>query len=113
MSIFADSLRPFWLEGLNDISGHFKKDIGGWICDEEFQVYSEVRAAEFTLNMSEPEELLEAYAAEVNRIAIASFETMNTLQRSVRIKKINCVACDTDLLFCILRSPYFDANDWH
>ena len=34
VSPLAEALRPFWLAGLNDVSGHQRKELKGWINDE-------------------------------------------------------------------------------
>jgi hypothetical protein len=81
MSILANVIRPLWLRGLNDISGVHVKGIDGWICDEEYQIYSPVTATSFVLNVANPEPLLEAYASDINRIAVASFETPDSIVR--------------------------------
>ena len=81
MSILANVIRPLWLRGLNDISGMHIKGIDGWICDEEYQIYAPVTATSFVLNVANPEPLLEAYASEINRIAVASFETPDSVVR--------------------------------
>ena len=87
MSILGEVIRPFWLPGLNDVSGMHVKGLGGWICDEEYQVYSPVTSTSFVLNVANPEPLLEAYSADINRIAVASFETPNSLIRSSTFPK--------------------------
>jgi hypothetical protein len=81
MSILANVIRPLWLRGLNDISGMHIKGIDGWICDEEYQIYTPVTLTSFALNVANPEPLLEAYASEINRIAVASFETPDSIVR--------------------------------
>jgi hypothetical protein len=81
MSILANVIRPLWLRGLNDISGMHVKGTDGWICDEEYQIYAPVTATSFVLNVANLEPLLEAYASEINRIAVASFETPDSIVR--------------------------------
>lgn len=81
MSILANIIRPLWLRGLNDVSGMHIKGIDGWICDEEYQIYAPVSATSFVLHVANPEPLLEAYASEINRIAVASFETPDSIVR--------------------------------
>ncbi len=77
MSIIADALRPFWLPGINNVTGKTLKDIGGWICDENYQIYDPVATSGFSLHVFSIEPMCEAFAAEVTRIATAAFETMN------------------------------------
>lgn len=79
MSILANVIRPHWLRGLNNISGMHIKGVDGWICDEEYQIYAPVTATSFVLNVANPEPLLEAYASEINRIAVAGFETPDSI----------------------------------
>lgn len=87
MSVLGDVTRPFWLPGLNEVSGNHIKGIGGWICDEEYQIYSPPGATKFALNVSYSAPLLQAYAAEINRISVAAFETMSELSRPLRFPK--------------------------
>jgi hypothetical protein len=82
MSIFGEVIRPFWLPGLNEVSGNYIKEIGGWICDEEYQIYNLPTEKKFVLNVSRQGPLLEAFAADVNRISVAAFETPDSLVRS-------------------------------
>lgn len=82
MPMVADILRPFWLPGLNEISGFPLKGIGGWICDEEYQIYQPLTELGFVLTVSTIDPLLEAYASEITKIATASFETPDNIVRS-------------------------------
>jgi hypothetical protein len=79
VSRLADALRPFWLAGLNDVAGRCQKELRGWLNDERFQVYTVPNENSFTLSVSDPLPLLEAYAAEINRISTASSETMASI----------------------------------
>ena len=72
----AEAFRTFWLPGLNDVSGHQRKELKSWINDENFQVYVAPMETSFTLNVSESLPVLQAYAAEISRISTASVETM-------------------------------------
>lgn len=82
MSIIGEVIRPFWLPGLNEVAGNYVKGIGGWICDEDYQIYSPPTESTFTLTVSKQGPLLEAFAADINRISTAAFETPNNLVRS-------------------------------
>jgi hypothetical protein len=82
MSNIESSLRAFWLPGLNAVSGKVFKGLGGWIADEEYQIFSPLRQDSFTLSLSAPDQLLFAIAADVNRCAIASFESINAVNKS-------------------------------
>jgi hypothetical protein len=87
VSPLADAIRPYWLAGLNEVSGYCRKELKGWINDERFQVYVAPTETSFTLNVSDPLPLLEAYAAEINRISIASNETMASVLTTPPVKK--------------------------
>ena len=47
MSILDGIARPFWLAGLNEVAGPQIKGIGGLICDEAYQIYSQVSPRSF------------------------------------------------------------------
>jgi hypothetical protein len=81
MSPTAEALRLFWVPGLNEVTGPQIKDISGWICDEEFQVYSPIEQEDFTLFVDRTSPLLNGYAAEITRISIAAFETLSSVAR--------------------------------
>jgi hypothetical protein len=71
--------RPFWLKGLHEVCGAPAKGMPGWICDEDFQVYVPVQGNSFVLFVSRVEPLLSAYAADINRIGTAAFETLQSV----------------------------------
>jgi hypothetical protein len=77
MSTIADAIRPFWLAGINNVAGRTPKEIGGWICDENYQIYTPVFSNKFTLQVFDLGPLLNSFAAEISRVAIAAFETLN------------------------------------
>jgi hypothetical protein len=87
MPTIGDIIRPFWLLGLNEITGAQPKGIGGWICDENYQIYDPITVSSFVLHVPNGEPLLEAYAADINRLSAASFETLSSLSRSLTFPK--------------------------
>ncbi len=76
MPVFADVVRPFWLTGLNQVSGPQAKGIGGVICDEEYQLYSQITPISFVLSFTEPGDFQAGFAGDINRIGSASFESV-------------------------------------
>ena len=44
MSIIASSLRPYWAQGLNDVSGNVAKGVKSWLAEENYQVYSPIKS---------------------------------------------------------------------
>jgi len=87
MSVFDDIARPFWLAGLNQVSGRQPKGIGGLICDENYQIYTQMGFNSFILSFGDPEPVLEAFAGDINRIGSASFESVLGIVRSTALPK--------------------------
>jgi len=52
------------------------KGLAGWICDKEFQIYSPIGSDSFSLHVTDCEPVIRAFAGDINRIAIAPFETI-------------------------------------
>jgi hypothetical protein len=82
MSALANTLRPHWASGLHEISGIVVKGVASWLADEDYQIYSDVTAKHFTLNVGNTETYLRALAADINRTAIASYESISQATRS-------------------------------
>jgi hypothetical protein len=87
MSILDDIARPFWLTGLNNVSGPQLKGIGGLICDESYQIYSPVTPTSFVLSFSDASPLLNALAGDINRIGTAAFESVIGIAKSTILPK--------------------------
>ncbi|MBV6504873.1 MAG: hypothetical protein ILNGONEN_00428 [Syntrophorhabdaceae bacterium] len=87
MSIVVDAIRPFWISGLNNISGNITKSLPGWFCDEEFQVYEPLQPNLFAVNVDEDRSLLAAFAFDCSRMAIASFESISGINRNSAFPK--------------------------
>lgn len=81
-SIFANSLRPYWTTALNEISGNVEKGVGSWLSDEEFQIYSPVKSAHFSIRVADAQPYLAALAADINRTAAAAFESIGQAGKS-------------------------------
>lgn len=81
MSIAADAIRPFWISGLNDITGNVTKDMAAWFCDREYQVYDSLRPNSFILSVAREDPLLSAFAFDCNRMAVAAFESIAAVHR--------------------------------
>ncbi len=87
MSIVADAIRPFWIKGMNDITGKLIKDFPAWICDEEYQIFDPIHSSSFKLNIASPAKLLAAFAYDCSRMASASFESVCTLKKDSTMPK--------------------------
>jgi hypothetical protein len=82
MSIIEDISRSFWLLGLNQVSGPKLKGIGGWICDENYQIYTPATQTSFELSFTDNGRLLDAFAGDITRIGSASFESVVGIMKS-------------------------------
>ena len=87
MSNLDNVVRPFWLSGLNDISGLQQKGLGGLICDESYQIYSQVSSTSFILSFAETKPLLSAFAGDISRFGAASFESIVDIRKPVALRK--------------------------
>jgi hypothetical protein len=87
MSILDNIVRPFWLAGLNQISGSQRKGLGGLICDENYQIYSQMSPTTFVLSFSDADAFLDAFAGDISRIGSASFESVIGIRKSRALPK--------------------------
>jgi hypothetical protein len=82
MSILANTLRFSWAPGLNEVSGNVIKGVGNWLADENYQIYSAFRAKRFTLQVADTEQYLNALAGDINRTAVAAFQSIIEARKS-------------------------------
>jgi hypothetical protein len=87
MSLLTIATRPFWLPNLNLINGHVEKGLSGWLSDSEFQVYSQIQSDSFIAHFVFPDTPVAAFAADVNRCALASFESVIHIQPAQNFPK--------------------------
>jgi hypothetical protein len=80
MSDIADALRPYWMPGLNDISGKVEIKLSSWFLDGKYQIYNQIEQESFTLNIDDNLPLLKAMAHDCNRMSIAAFETLDGIK---------------------------------
>lgn len=90
MSIIASPLRTFWLPGLHTVSGRVLKGLGGWVLDEEYQIYSSLQPDGFTLSVPSDEALLSALAADISRCSMASFESSYSVVKNDLLPRSTC-----------------------
>lgn len=77
MALLENSLRPFWVPNLNEVSGVVQKGLRAWLTSGNYQFYSPVEPESFTLNLAETGEFLPSIAADINRFASAAFESVS------------------------------------
>jgi len=71
----ADSIRPAWLPGLNNISGSVDTSLQAWVIRGDYAVYKPIEAESFELAIDSPATLLESFAFDCSRMAIAASES--------------------------------------
>lgn len=98
MSLLTECLRPFWAPGLNEITGNVSKDLRSWAAEEDYQVYSQKSADEFSTSFSDTEPFLAALAADVNRMAAAAYESISQATK--------CVTFPRSTAWIIIKSYY-------
>ena len=81
MSVIANVIRPFWLKGLNDINGRVTKSLGEWFLESDYQIYVPIQEKTFTLNSSNHEKILSAFAFDCSRMAMSSFESITAISK--------------------------------
>ncbi|MBI5578506.1 MAG: hypothetical protein HY895_05080 [Deltaproteobacteria bacterium] len=87
MSYLADSFRPYWMPGINAVSGNVRFRLTAWLASGDYQMYLSPEQNKFSLNISNFNPLLEAYAHDCSRMCLASFETIEGIQKHPTIPK--------------------------
>jgi hypothetical protein len=75
MGIAADLVRPYWMLGLNAVSGPVHGSVGDWLRRKEYQVYTPIATDSFTLSVADSRLLLAAFAGDCSRLAAAAVES--------------------------------------
>ncbi|MFN5397619.1 MAG: hypothetical protein ACK5RE_09325 [Pseudanabaena sp.] len=84
MSLINNAIQPFWINGLNEITGRQSSGFLNWIVDANYQIYTDVSSESFILEISNTNgnPLINAFAFDCNRMASASFESMWLISKS-------------------------------
>lgn len=82
MSTIAHVMRPFWAQGLKDISNPAKGGLSSWFSSGEYQIYTLPQSAEFVLCFTHSDEILAYHASDCKRMAIAAFESASAITRN-------------------------------
>lgn len=86
-SILADVLRPHWAQGLNDVSGNVEKGVSGWLAEGDYQIPSAPKSKNFVIGLGNMEPFVAALAADINRTAVAAYESIGHASRSTLFPK--------------------------
>jgi len=87
MGTFADTIRPFWLPGLNDVTGSPGIKLQTWLQLGRYQIYTPVAATKFELAIGDKMPFLEAFACDSTRMCAASIETLQGIAREVALPR--------------------------
>lgn len=76
MPQFSEVVRPFWLQGLNQVSGPIHEGFSLWVLEKKFQVYDPPVDNKYFLSAADRDEVLRAFAYDCSRLASAAFESV-------------------------------------
>jgi len=87
MSVVADALRPQWVHGLNDISRKPSGGLAAWTTAQGYAVSKQLQKKSCELYVADSNPLLQAYAYDCTRMAIAAFESLDGISRQPALPK--------------------------
>lgn len=80
MSVVGDALRPFWMSGINSISGELSTSFKAWLTEGEY-VYQGLNAnKELVFVPIDFDVLLKSVAYDINRMSMAAVESVHGIQ---------------------------------
>ncbi len=80
-SLFAATLRPFWVDGLNAITGSVNKPLIETFDERKGYVfYYPIESQLFKATITDYQLFLRGYASDINRFGCAAVESMNEIQ---------------------------------
>ena len=88
-SVLADAIRPFWLPGISNATGGPYASLREWFSAGSYQISSPTQNDSFVLDVlqSDVSQLISGFAADINRLATAAFESVVLISRSRRFPK--------------------------
>ena len=83
-SVLADAIRPFWLSGINAVAGKAGPSMPEWFSSGSYQIRQTTEEDLFVLEIPQGDidQALAAFAADINRLATAAFETVVLIGRN-------------------------------
>ncbi|HET6233333.1 MAG TPA: hypothetical protein VFE05_24870 [Longimicrobiaceae bacterium] len=87
MSLLVDVLRPYWMPGLNEISGHQSRGLAAWVAHGEYQIYDPLKPGTAILRFTLAKQITTALAADCSRMSAAAFESLEGLEASTVLPK--------------------------
>jgi hypothetical protein len=88
-SLLADAIRPLWLPGIETVNGKRALGLAEWFQSGPYQILQNTHADAFVLDVlrMDADLLLEAFAADVNRLSTAAFETSTIISRHTKFPR--------------------------
>jgi len=84
MSSLVDRTRPFWLPGLNAVSGPQREGFGKWLLRGTYSMHSPVSIDKFSLVITDSRPFLAGVAADCSRLASAAIESISEANQNAR-----------------------------
>lgn len=88
MPIVTDQLRPFWLSGLNEVSGQLEFGLAEWMRGGSYQITTPLNSAEFVIDVPINDlSFQRAIAYDLARMSMAAFESIGGIQSHPKMPK--------------------------
>ncbi|PPT08331.1 hypothetical protein CKA32_004807 [Geitlerinema sp. FC II] len=87
MSIITDVIRPFSLVSLSTVKEAPSFPLSEWLEIQDYQIYNTIKNNKFTLNISNENSFLRSLLFDLDRMAIAAFESMHCINQDVCLTK--------------------------
>jgi len=88
MELFlVDTVRPFWVKGINSIAGRPKDGVREWIRTGGYYFDNPTTPDSFSISIRDETEFLTALASDINRFSLASFESASHVSRNAKFPK--------------------------
>jgi len=87
-------LRPFWITGLNDITGKTDYRFLDLINRRKsYVIYQQIKPTAFTLNITDTDSVLRSIACDINRFGCASIESINEINYKKKLPHSHAWKC--------------------
>src|SRR6266404_4020814 len=83
----VDTVRPFWVKGINSIAGRPTEGVREWIRKGSYYFDNPTTPETFSISIRDETEFLNALASDINRFSLASFESASHVPRNARFPK--------------------------
>jgi hypothetical protein len=92
--MFEEIMRPFWLNGLNTITGKLPSKLIEVIEEKKkYVIYDKITQHEFKLTITDYSSFLKGYASDINRFGCAALESIINIQYKNSLKNAHAWNC--------------------